>query len=323
MTVTSTETATPQVNGEPGHYESKFLPKVTSIPMVTSLKKQLFTTVPQAETLSKYVEDGLGTAFSYTKGTPLQPFLIKLDDLAAIGLGKFEKEVPIVTAPTEEVLKKAKVDKGINLFVQWYTVSLNFAFSVFDKYKGTLDPVLIPFLDRLEAFVDTKPQEGDTPIVRFKRLGGAAYEKVDAKVTPILNKSKETVTSIYSTYFVPVIETPQKQFFAQKDYAKEKMSPYVSEATARYTKAEGAAKDAWTKTKPDISGPNSVVPTLKSGAFTALTFAYKFAYPDAKTPSAEKMESDVHSKVQEQTNGLVSGVDLTDGVKKRPNGATS
>jgi hypothetical protein len=323
MTVTATETTSPQVNGETGHYSSKFLPKVTSIPMVTSLKKQVFTSVPQAETFSKYVEDGLSTAFSYTKGTPLRPILIKLNELAATGLGKFEKEVPIVTAPTDEVLKKAKVDKGINFFVHWYTVSLDFACSVFDKYKGTLDQVLIPFLDRFEPFVGTKPQQGDAPIVRFKRLGGAAYEKTDAQVASILNKSKETVTSIYSTYIVPAIQTPQKQFVAQKDYAKEKVSPYVSEATARYTKAEGAAKDAWTKTKPDISGPNSVLPTLKSGAFTVLTFVYKLAYPDAKTPSPKKMESDINSKLQEQTNGLVSGVDITDEVKKRPNGMAS
>jgi hypothetical protein len=313
MTSTATET-TPQVNGDTT-YSSKFLPKVTSIPVVNSLKKQLFIYVPQAETLSTYVGTQLTTAFAYTDNTPIQPMLIKLDTLAADGVAKLQKEVPIVDTPTNEVLKKTKIDHVMDLFTHYYAVSVDFAFNIFNAYKGVFDPVLLPFLDRFEAFLDIKSSKDKSTSDRFAKVRAVVIEKVDSKVTPILTQTKETVTSVYTNKVVPLAQYPANLFSAQKEKATEVVSPYVSELTSRYTKAESAAKDAWTKTKPDISGPNSIVPTVKSGIFVVITFGYNLVYPESKKqPSPHGVE--------DQTNGLVSGVELSDGhAKKRTNGS--
>jgi hypothetical protein len=318
MTVTATETT--QVNGDTTSYSSKFLPKVSSIPVITSLKKQLFVHVPQAEAVAKYVHSGLGTAFSYTQHTPIEPMLIKLDTLAASGFDKFEKEVPIVNASTNEVLEKTKVNKAANTVVQLYVGALDFVFSIFDAYKGIFDPVLKPMLDHVETFLGTKTPKNESQAGRIKRLSSVVVEKVDSRVTPVINKTKETVSSVYTDTVLPIAQTPMNQFNVQKDKAIELLFPIVSEAISRFNGAESAAKDAWTKTKPDISGPNSFIPTLKSGLFAAYTFGYSMIYPASKKPSP----NDVDKRVEGQTNGLVSGVELTDGVAhKRQNGATS
>jgi hypothetical protein len=313
MTAPTTKT-TPQVNGDTT-YSSKFLPKVTSIPVVNSLKKQLFTTVPQAESLTKFIGDGLSTAFSYTNDTPIQPILIKLDTLAASGVAKLEKEVPMVNTPTDEVLKKTKLDRFIGFFTHYYTVSFDFVFNVFDAYKGAFDKGFNSFLDRFESFFGIKGEgKPDSPSARVSHIRGALIEKVDSRITPLANQLKETTGSIYSNQIVPLSQYPLKQLGVVKEKASE--IPIVSEIISRVTKAESAAESAWVETKPDISGPNAVIPTLKSGLFVVITFGYNLIYPEEKKPSPKG--------VQDQTNGLVSGVELHDGeAKKRPNGTAS
>lgn len=318
-TATATETK-PHVNGDASKYESKFLPKVSAIPVVDSVKKQIFTSVPQAESLTKYVGDSLGTAFTYTKGTPIQGLIIKLDTLAALGMDKLEKEVPAVKTPTDEVFKKAKADRALDFFTHYYTAALDFVSNMFGAYKGAFDPYVSSFLDRIEGFIGMKPTKGETSTQRVKHIGGFAVEKVDSRVTPILNKTKETASSIYTDKVIPLAQYPMKQFNGQKDKATEKYSPLINNLTSRVTKAESAALDAWAETKPDISGPNAVVPTIKSGVYSAITFGYNLVYPEEKKPSLD----DIDQGVEEQTNGLVSGVDLGDGgAKKRHNGQTS
>ena len=314
MTATATET-TPQVNGDMA-YSSKFLPKVTSIPVVNSLKKHVFLHVPYAESVSKYVGDQLGTAFTYTDNTPIQPMLIKLDTLAADGVAKLQKEVPIVTAPTDEVLKKTKIDRFVDLMTRYYVASVHFVHNLYDAYKSVFDPVINPFLDRFEAFLDIKSSKDQSQGARFGKIREVIVQKVDSKVTPILTQTKETVSSIYSDRLAPFAQYPVDLFSAQKEKSYEAASPYVSELTSRYTKAESAAKDAWTKTKPDISGPNSIIPTVKSGIFTVITFGYNLVYPESQKQPYPK-------GVEDQINGLVSGVELSDGhAKKRVNGST-
>jgi len=315
MTVTATETK-PQLNGDHTAYESKFIPKVTSIPVISSFKKHLFSAIPQTEVVSNYLSAGLATAFSYTNDTPIQGMLIKLDTLAASGVERLEKEVPAVNTPTDQVLKKTKLDKFLGLFTHYYIVSVDFTVNILNAYKSAADPVIHSVLGRIETFLGLKPAEESNDTERIKRIRGSVYEKVDSRVTPIYNKSMGTVTSVYNDKVVPLTQYPAKQFNVQKDKANEKYSPLVSELTDRYTKAESAAKDAWLQTKPDISGPNSVVPTLKSGIFTIITFGYNIVYPEQKKPDPKGVES--------QTNGLVSGVELSDGeAKKRSNGTTS
>jgi hypothetical protein len=320
MTIeTATETK-PQTNGDASKYESKFLPKVSAIPVVDSIKKQIYTTVPQAESLTRYVGDGLDTAFTYTKGTPIQGLIIKLDTLAASGMDKLEKEVPAVKTPTDEVLRKAKADRALDFFTRYYTAAFDFVYNMFGAYKGALDPYISSFLDRLEGFMGMQPAKGETGTQRVKHIGGFAVEKVDSRVTPIFNKTKETASSLYTDKVVPLAQYPIKQFNGQKDKATEKYSPLINNFKSRVSKAESAAMDAWTETKPDISGPNAVVPTIKSGIYSAITFGYNLVYPEQKKPSADGIDEGV----QEQTNGLVSGVDLGDGdAKKRSNGNTS
>ena len=317
---TATET-TPQTNGDASKYESKFLPKVSAIPVVDSLKKQIFTTLPQAESLSKYVGDRLDTAFTYTKDTPIQSLIIKLDTLAASGMDKLEKEVPAVKTPTDEVLKKAKADRALGFFTHYYTAALDFVFNMFDAYKGAFDPYVSSFLSRIEGFVGMKPTKGETSTQRVKHIGGFAVEQVDSRVSPIFNRTKETASSIYTDRVVPLAQYPMKQFNGQKDKATEKYSPLINNLTSRVTKAESAAMDAWTETKPDISGPNSVIPTIKSGVYSAITFGYNLVFPGQTKPSPDGIDTGV----KEQTNGLVSGVDLGDGEasKRSTNGKTS
>src|SRR5947207_300492 len=258
MSATTTETV-PQVNGETT-YSPKFLPKVTSIPVVNSLKKQLFTHVPQAEAFSKHVGDHLSAAFTYTNDTPIQPMLIKLDTLAAEGVARLEKEVPIVTTPTDEVLKKTKIDSFIGFFTHHYVTSVDFILNLFNAYKGIFDPVVNQVLNKFEWFLDIKASKEESQKARLTHIRKLVVEKFDSQVTPILNKTIETVSSIYSNRIVPLAQYPLKQFNAQKDKATENYSPVVSELSSRYTKAESAAKDAWVKTKPDVSGPNAVIP---------------------------------------------------------------
>src|SRR5437762_11897888 len=93
MSAVATETV-PKVNGDTT-YSSKFLPKITAIPLINSLMKQ-FSRIPQAEALSKHVGDHLSAAFTYTNDTPIQSMLIKLDTLAPNGMPKLERDVPIV-----------------------------------------------------------------------------------------------------------------------------------------------------------------------------------------------------------------------------------
>jgi hypothetical protein len=318
-TATATET-TPHVNGDASKYESKFLPKVTAIPVVDSIKKQIFTTIPQAENLTKYVGGHLDTAFTYTKDTPIQGLIIKLDTLAASGMDKLEKEVPAVKTPTDEVLKKAKADRALDFFVYYYTTAVDFVANMLGAYKGAFEPYVSSFLDRLEGVIGVKSTKGETSRQRVKHIGGFAVEQVDSRVTPIINKTKETVSSIYADKVVPLTQYPMKQFNGQKDKATEKYSPLVNNLLSRVSKAESAAKDAWAETKPDISGPNAVVPTVKSGIYSVITFGYNLVYPEEKKPSVEGIDKGV----EEQTNGLVSGVELGDGeAKKRPNGKAS
>jgi len=219
----------------------------------------------------------------------------------------------MVNTPTDEVLKKTKIDSFIGFFTHYYTASVDFIFNLFNAYKSAFDPLVAHVLDKFEAILGIKSEKPETSRTRITRIRGTIVEKVDSRVTPVLNSTNERVTSIYSNRIVPLIQYPLKQFNVQKDKAAETYSPVVSELTSRYTKAESAAKDAWVKTKPDISGPNAVIPSLKSGIFAVITFGYSLVYPESKKPTLKGVE--------EQTNGLVSGVDLNNGdVTKRPNG---
>jgi hypothetical protein len=310
MSTTTTETA--QINGDTS-YSPKFLPKVTSIPVVNSLKNQLFAHVPQAESLSKHVGEHLSAVFTYTNDTPIQPMLIRLDALAADGVARLEKEVPIVTTPTEEVLRKTKIDRFICFFTHHYVTTVDFIFNLFNAYKGVFDPVVDGVLNNLEVFLGIQNSKDESQKERVAHIRGVIIEKVDSHVTPILNKTRETVASIYSNKITPLAQYRLEQFNTRKDKAAETYSPVVSELASRYTKAESAAKDAWVKTKPDISGPNAVIPSLKSGIFVVITFGYNLVFPESNKSSPQGVE--------EQTNGLVSGIELKDGdAKKRPNG---
>jgi hypothetical protein len=302
----------PKINGEPT-YSSKFIPKLTAIPIVNSIKKHLYTHIPQAESLTTYVGDRLNVAFSYTNDTPIQTVLIKLDTLAADGVAKLEKEVPIVTTPTEEVLKRTKIDVALVFLAHYYTASVLFVLNLFNAYKSVFDPAINSFLDRFEVFLGIKASKPETQSARVKRIREVIVEKVDSQVTPILNKSKETVTSFYSSRIAPLVQYPVRLFYAEKEKTIENFTPFISELTSRYTKAETAAKGAWANTKPDISGPNAVFPALKSSLFVAITFGYNFVYPEETKLSTNAAE--------DQTNGLVSGAERRDGeAKKRPNG---
>jgi len=305
-----------QTNGDSKTYNlesSKFLPKVSSIPVISSFKKQLFLHVPQAELLSKYVYNGVNTVFTYTHDTPIEPMLIKLDTLAANGVSKLEKEVPIVAAPTDEVLKKTYLSEAFNFVTYWYTSTLSYFTNMFDAYQPVLDSFLKPFLDKAEGFLGTQAPKDEPQIARLKRLFGTVTERIDTKVSPIISSVKTRATSYYNDKVLPTAQLPLKQYNMAKEKAMTTASAYTSFVNDRFSKAELSAKDAWTKTKPDISGPNSVVPALKSGLFSGLTFVYALRYGTVTKPNKPS--------VDDQTNGLVSGVELNDGIAtKRPNG---
>ena len=314
MSATTTQTA--EVNGEPT-YESKFLPKVNAIPVVYSLKKHIFTHVPQAENLSKHVGRHLGTVFTYTKDTPVQPMLIKLDTLAANGVAKLEKEVPLVASPTEEVLKKTKIDKVLEFVTKYYVMTVNYVLNIFKAYKGVFDPIVNNVLSFTEQILGVQPAPEESQSTRFVKLKETFVVKVKEKVTLLTNQVKETATSIYNKV-LHIAQSPLKFINTEKDKAAETYSPLVSEVKARFTKAESAAKRAWLENKPDISGPNAFVPFVKAGIFATIVFGYNIVDPGAKKSGPKKRG------VEEQTNGLVSGVELSDGdARKRPNGAAS
>jgi len=319
MTTTTTQTSS-HVNGDTT-YSYKFIPKVTSIPVVNSLTKQIFTHVPQAEAASKYVGNHLNTAFNYTKDTPIQPMLIKLDTLAANGVAKLEKEVPIVNTPTEEVIKKTRIDKALEWFTHYYAVTADFLLNSLSAYKGAFNPTINTFLARFEDFLGISASPEDTQASRAQRIRKVGGEKVVVNVRPILDKAtpfvdkaKESYSSVY-TRAQPFVEYPLKQIHIQKSKATEAVRPYASLFKARFSKANSAAKEAWTETKPDRTAPTSIIPPLKSTLFVVLSFGYNFVYLDK--PS----EKPAPNKLEEQTNGLVSGVELKEGeAKKRPNG---
>src|SRR5271167_3178662 len=217
MSATTTET-TPQVNGDPA-YSPKSLSKVTSIPIVNSLKNHIFTHIPQVEVLTKYVGHYLSNAWTYTNDTPIQPMLIKLDTLAANGVARLEKEVPLVTTPTEEVLRKTKIYTYLDFFTHYYTASVDFIFNLLDGYKAAFEPAFNHILNQFEVFLGLEPPKQETKSARVTRIRGAVVEKVDSRVTPILNKTKEVVTSIYSDRIAPLIQYSLNQFNIQKDKA--------------------------------------------------------------------------------------------------------
>lgn len=311
MTVSQTQTA-PQTNGDET-YSPKFLPTVMSIPIVNSLKKQLFIHVPQAEAVTKFVGDHLTAAFNYTNDTPIQHVLIKLDTLAANGVTKLEKEVPIVNTPTDEVIKKTKVDALISFLTHWYVLSISFVSNIFAPYKDAFDKTFDSLLDRVETFIGLKDTKPSTFSERVNRIGGVLIDKADSRVTPILNQMKEAKTSIYNKV-ARLFHYPLKEFETQKDKASE--IPIVQEITSRVSKAETAAKKTWTETKPDVAGSNSFIPTVKSGIFTVIAFAYTLVSPEEGKSAPKGLE--------EQINGLASGVEFPDGnPKKRLNGPAS
>lgn len=315
MSATATETK-PQVNGDET-YSSKFLPKVTSIPVINSLQRQFFMHVPYAEAIAKHLTEHLTKVFTYTNNTPIRPVLIKLDILAANGVSKLEKEVPFVTTPTEEVLKKTRVDSFIDTFTHYYVTSIDFLLSVFNAYQGVFDPLVKPILDRTERFLNLTPAKDQTKMSRFVHIRGVLVEKLDSRVTPVLNKTKEVGTSIYSNKVLPIVQYPLTQFNTRKAKLSETYSPYVSELKSRYTKAESAAKDVWAQTKPKPSGPNGVIPTIKSGIFVTIAFGYNMVNPESDTKTFPK-------RFEDQINGLFSGIEIVDGeIKKRPNGNLS
>lgn len=315
MSATATQTA--QVNGEPS-YEPKFLPKVNSIPVVNSLKKHIFTHVPQAANLTKQIGQQLGAVFDYTKDTPVHPMLIKLDTLAANGVAKLEKEVPLVASPTDEVLKKTKIDRVLELISHYYVLAANYALGVFRASTGFFAPFIDSVLTYAERFIGVKSEPEESQNDRFIKLKQAFVAKIDEKVTPLLNQVKQTASSIYNQ-ILPVIQSPFKFFTAEKDKAADTYAPVISEIQTRFTKAEAASKTAWLENKLGISGPNAIVPFIKSSIFTVIVFGYNLVYPESK-----KSEPVKKGGVEEQTNGLVSGVELTDGdAKRRPNGSAS
>jgi hypothetical protein len=314
MSATATRTA--HINGAPS-YEPKFLPKVNSIPVVNSLKRQLFTHVPQAESLSKQVGQQLSAVFTYTNDTPIRPMLIKLDTLAANGVAKLEKEVPIVASPTDQVLKTTKIDQLLEFVAHYYVMSINYVLGIFNTYKGFFEPVVKQFLSYGEEFVGVKSSPGESLSARFTKLKEAIVAKIETHVTPLITQAKETAASIYNKALL-VAQPRLKSFNAEKDKAIDTLNPLVSELKTRFTKAESAAKDAWLENKRNISDPNAFVPFIKLTIFTGLVFGYNLVYPDTKKTSDKK------DGVEEQTNGLVSGVELTDGIaKNRPNGFAS
>jgi len=314
--MSATATQTTQVNGDPT-YESKFLPKVNAIPVVNSLREQIFTHVPQAENLSKHVGRHLGTVFTYTKDTPVQPMLIKLDTLAANGVAKLEKEVPLVASPTEEVLKKTKIDKVLELATKYYVMCVNYVLGIFKAYEGVLDRTVTNVLSFAEQILGVQPTPEESQSARFTKLKEVFIAKVDEKVASLITQVKGTATSVYDE----VLRVPQsslKFFNAEKDKTAETYSPLVSEVKARYTKAESATKRAWLENKPDISGPNAFIPFVKAVIFTTIVFGYNILYQESK-----KSEPN-NGGIEDQTNGLVSGVERSDGdAKKRPNGSAS
>jgi hypothetical protein len=319
MTTTTTQTNT-HVNGDDS-YSYKFIPKVNAIPVVNSLTKQIFTHVPRAEAASKYVGDHLNTAFNYTKDTPIQPMLIRLDTLAANGVAKLEKEVPIVTTPTEEVIKKTQIDKLLSFVSHYYVVTLDFTFNFLGAYKGVFDPTISTFLGRFESFLNVSANPDDTQTVRFDRVRRVFVQKVNLlhspyldKASPYINKAKDSYSTVYATA-QPFVEYPLKQIEIQKGKAKEFVGLYASEFKSRLGKAETAAKEAWNETRPDLKTPTSIIPALKSTIFVAVSFGYNFVFPE------KPAEKPAPSKPEEQTNGLVSGVECRDGeAKKRANG---
>jgi hypothetical protein len=316
MSATATQTA--QVNGE-SEYSPKFLPMVNAIPVVNSLKKQIFTHVPQAENLTKHVGQQLGAVFNSTKDTPIQPMLIKLDTLAANGFAKLEKEVPLVSSPTEEVLRKTKVDQLLEFVTHYYVYYLNSVLSILGAYKGAIDPVLNKGLGFAEHFLGVTSTPEETQVVRLTKLKETVVGKVDEQVTPFITYGKETTTSIYDQ-IIPIVQSPLKFFYSEKDKATEAYyTPLISNLKTRVTKAESAAKSAFNQHKPDISGPNAVIPLVKTTVFAVLVFGYSVVYPESNAPEPKK------GGVEEQTNGLVSGVELPgDGsAKKRPNGSAN
>ena len=304
MSAVATETV-PKVNGDTT-YSSKFLPKITAIPLINSLMKQ-FSRIPQAEALSKI--EALGQPLF-----EIQPMLIKLDTLAANGMAKLERDVPIVTTPTNEVLKKAKIDSFIGVFGHYYVASVDFVNNFFNAYKGFFDPAVNTILKYLESSLNVEVSKEETQKARVTRIRLVIIEKVDSKVTPILNKTNEKISSIFSKTTL-VTQYSLNHFNDHKDRVVETCSPLVSELTSRYRHAESAAKTAWVKTKPDFYGPSTVIPSVKSGIHTVMTFGYHLAYPGSKEASP--------NAVDEQTNGLASGVELKDGeTKKRFNMAS-
>jgi hypothetical protein len=315
MSATATQTA--QVNGE-AEYSPKFLLKVNAIPVVNSLKKQIFTHVPQAENLTKHVGQQLGAVFNSTKDTPFQPMLIKLDTLAANGVAKLEKEVPLVSSPTKEVLRKTKVDQLLEFVTHYYVYYLNSVVSILGSSKSAIDPVLNKALGIAESFLDVTSTPEETQGARLTKLKETVVAKVDEKVTPLITYGKETTTSIYNQV-LPIVQSPLQFFYAEKDKATEAYTPLISDLKTRITKAESAAKSAYNQHKPDISGPSAAIPLLKSTVFAALVFGYSIVYPESKAPEPKK------GSVEEQTNGLVSGVELPGdgGAKKRPNGSAN
>jgi len=314
MSATATQTA--QVNGEPS-YESKFLPKVNAIPVVNSLREHIFTHVPQAENLSKHVGRHLGTVFTYTKDTPVQPMLIKLDTLAANGVAKLEKEVPLVASPTEEVLKKTKIDKVLEFVTKYYVMYVNYVLSIFKTYEGVLDRTVTNVLSFAEQILGIQPTPEESQSSRFTKIKETFVAKVDEKVTSLITQVNEVATSVYNQIF-RVLQSPLKFFNAEKDKAAETYSPVASEVKARFSKAESATKRAWLENKPDISGPNAFVPFIKAVIFTTIVFGYNILYPESKKSEPKK------GGVEDQTNGLVSGIERSDGdATKRPNGSAS
>jgi hypothetical protein len=159
-------------------YEPKFLNKVISIPVISSLKKQLFIYIPHMETLALHVGDKFNMAFNCTEHTHLQEALIRLDALAASGIEVLEKQVPIVSTPTEEVLRNTNVDHFLTFLTIYYTIAIDFMHKLMESYKGFFDP--IPVLDRVESFLGTTPadKQPETTYERTTRIRSILIERV-------------------------------------------------------------------------------------------------------------------------------------------------
>lgn len=163
-----TDIKPPEMAGPDKQTGSKFLNHAASLPLVAATCDYISA---NHTTTTAYISQAYNKAAEITK--PVAPYISKVDGLADSVLVRVETLIPAVKETPENLRQrtmapihgsldksKAMIDQAKSAKASYTESAISYATSIREKYvdpvtTSSVDPVLAPYLDKAETFLDT------------------------------------------------------------------------------------------------------------------------------------------------------------------------